>query len=37
MMKKEEFLSLLNNKKAVRNTAEISALKQMIEPKVVSK
>jgi len=31
MMKKEEFLSLLNNKKAVRNTAEISALKQMIE------
>lgn len=30
-MKKEEFLSLLNNKKAVRNTAEISALKQMIE------
>ena len=31
MMKKEEFLSLLNNKKAARNTAEISALKQMIE------
>jgi len=31
MMKKEEFLSLLNNKKAVRNTAEIRALKQMIE------
>jgi hypothetical protein len=31
MMKKEEFLSLLNNKKAVRNSAEISALKQMIE------
>ncbi|MGB2243047.1 MAG: hypothetical protein ACPHX5_01090 [Flavobacteriaceae bacterium] len=30
-MKKEEFLSLLNNKKAARNTAEISALKQMIE------
>ena len=31
MMKKEEFLSLLHNKKAARNTAEISALKQMIE------
>ena len=31
MMKKEEFLSLLHNKKATRNTAEISALKQMIE------
>ena len=31
MMKKEEFLSLLHNKKAARNKAEISALKQMIE------